>query len=315
MKQRHSGMPFDDFLELINTLPDENRDIANHTLDQLEHNDDEAARICEWYSAWSGRSPVIHRPLLTLFCGTHQVQNAIDDGASDTWLLDKVASIAAGDAIVNRLCHLQDMGLKLFDLALQLPVADITKEAALDEKSCAGTIAFGMEAIAGGSDLLAVSAIESEPSVSTLAILTVLAGLDVNTVEAAPSKAVVDAAVQQVKGHEKSPLEVLRRLGGRETAAICGAILAARTEHIPTLVDGVTALAACAVLVKVNPTAVAHCRLAQRFTDPAFNAIADDLGLMPIFDAPQSDAIGGGVSMGVGVVKSATKHFPVVGQQ
>ncbi len=318
MKQRHSGMPFDDFRELINTLPDKNDDIANHTVKQLENHEDRAAEICEWYSGWSGRSPVIHRPLLTLFCGTHKTDQALYGKEADVWLLDRVASIAAGDAIVNRLCHLEDMGLKLFDLALQLPVEDITQDAALDEKSCAGTIAFGMEAIAGGADLLAVCAIENKPSISALAILHSLCDLDLSLVDELQDDEGTDAvarAAEQANGHVNNPLEVLRRLGGRETAAICGAILAARTEHIPTLVDGITALAACAILAKSNPEAVSHCKLAQGFEGPEYSRIAGELGLKPVFDQAQSNAVGGGISMSVGLVRSASKHFPVVGQQ
>ncbi|RUZ16527.1 nicotinate-nucleotide--dimethylbenzimidazole phosphoribosyltransferase, partial [Mesorhizobium sp. M7A.F.Ca.CA.001.04.1.1] len=61
---------------------------------------------------------------------------------------------AAGGAAINQICIAYDLGLKVFDLALHIPTADITEEAALDERGCAATMAFGMEAIAGGTDLL-----------------------------------------------------------------------------------------------------------------------------------------------------------------
>ena len=42
------------------------------------------------------------------------------------------------------------------DEALEIPAGDITREAALDEVGCAATMAFGMEAVAGGIDLLCI---------------------------------------------------------------------------------------------------------------------------------------------------------------
>ncbi len=43
----------------------------------------------------------------------------------------------------GRRLFVQDIGLKVFDLALHLPTADLTAEAALDERGCAATMAFG----------------------------------------------------------------------------------------------------------------------------------------------------------------------------
>ena len=67
-----------------------------------------------------------------------------------------VENFAAGGAAINQICVAYDLGLKVFDLALDLPTGDITAEAALDEAGCAATMAFGMEAMAGGVDLLCI---------------------------------------------------------------------------------------------------------------------------------------------------------------
>ena len=55
------------------------------------------------------------------------------------------------------------------------------------------------------------------------------------------------------------PLEVLRRLGGREIAAIAGAILAARLQRIPVILDGYVTTAAAAILHACDPDAIDHC--------------------------------------------------------
>ncbi len=55
-----------------------------------------------------------------------------------------VDTFTAGKAAVNQICATFDAGLRVFDLALDLPTPDITEDAALDERACAATIAFGM---------------------------------------------------------------------------------------------------------------------------------------------------------------------------
>ncbi len=319
MKQRESGLPFDDFRNLVKTLPPANVEAARHTSQAFDGLDDRNANIqslCEWYSRWSGRSPVVHRPLMTLFCGTHALNNRLDGGENVEWLLANVSEVAEGGSAINRLCHQQDMGLKLFDLALQIPVEDISVEAALDEKSCAGTIAFGMEAIAGGSDLLAVCAIENQITPSVAAILSVLKGMEFHAgaMASAEYADAVASSIELAKAHKSNPLEVLRRLGGRETAAICGAILAARTEHIPTIVGGTTALAALAVLNSLDPNAISHCVLASNFEDAGLRNIVKELEVPVLLDKPFSNHFGAEVAMGVGMLVSAFKHFPVADQ-
>lgn len=309
MMKRHSGLPFDDIRDLIQNLPASNDEMAAHTLNQLPDETGYVADLCVWYSRWSGRSPEIHRPLLTLFAGTHKVEQNLLEENVDEWLLKEITAISEGSAVVNRLCQSTDMGLKLFDLALQLPVADIRYEAALDEKACAGTIGFGMEAIAGGTDALCISAIEQTPSISTLAILAALTGREViDDISDAKKNDAVETAISTVEGYESNSLEVLRRLGGRELAAICGAILAARTQHIPSVIDGPSALTACVLLHRENADSIKHCIMAQPLENPRFNQIADQIGLDMIFKQRVSKAPGGGLTMASEFLKLAFKH-------
>ena len=76
----------------------------------------------------------------------------------------------------------------------------------------------------------------------------------------------------------------LRRVGGREFAACAGAIIAARAEKIPVILDGLAATAAAAILHAMNPAAIAHCQLAQIATEPGHARVAETLGLKPLLD-------------------------------
>jgi nicotinate-nucleotide--dimethylbenzimidazole phosphoribosyltransferase len=79
-------------------------------------------------------------------------------------------------------------------------------------------------------------------------------------------------------------LEILRRLGGREIAAMAGAILAARQRRIPVLLDGLVAGAAAAVLHGLAPGVLDHCQAAHRSAEPAHGRLLEQLGLRPLLD-------------------------------
>ncbi|TPN83541.1 nicotinate-nucleotide--dimethylbenzimidazole phosphoribosyltransferase, partial [Mesorhizobium sp. B1-1-5] len=117
----------------------------------------------------------------------------------------------------------------------------------------------------------------------------------------------VDAALAFHAGHLDEPLEVLRRLGGREFAAIAGAILAARMQKIPVLLDGVAATAAAAVLHAANPAALDHCLLAGLSPEPAHAQAAERLGLRPLLDLGVGHGEGVGAALAAGLIKAAAR--------
>ena len=124
-------------------------------------------------------------------------------------------------------------------------------------------MAFGMEAVAGGVDLLAIGDIGVGGSTAAAAIFAALyggsgadwtgPGSGADAAMIARKAAVIDRGLALHGAHLKDPLEVLRRFGGREFAAIAGAILAARMEKVPVVLDGFAATAAAAILHRANP--------------------------------------------------------------
>src|SRR5581483_9069709 len=99
------------------------------------------------------------------------------------------------------------------------------------------------------------------------------------------------------------PLELLRQLGGRETAAILGAIVAARTQHVPVLLDGYPAAAAAAVLNAVDPAAIAHCRVGSVGEEAGARRLFAHLGLAPLADLDLGLADGTGSAAALSMVK------------
>ena len=266
-----SGLPFDDIRELMSNLPkaDEQAPVlaAMRSETMSAHTGAMPAEKehLSWLASWSGKSPKVERPLMALFAGTHGVSG--QTGEADT--LDAVTRLAAGGSAVNQVCASQDIGLKVFDLALQIPVGDITETAAMDEKGAAGTIGFGMEAIAGGVDLLGLAAFGRGGEVADAVLLELAAG---QTREAALAHAGIAAGGPQAAQVEKAvglhgdatgdPMELLRRLGGRDHSAVAGAILAARVNHVPVVLGGIRAWVVALLLDQIETGACAHCAVA-----------------------------------------------------
>ena len=156
-----SALPFDDFRNLLDNLPSTDlkaearvralfakADKPVHSLGRIED-------IAAWLAAWSGRAPpAVTRPLMAVFAGNHGVVRHGISPRPVAATANAVELCAAGGTAINQICIANDLGLKVFDLALHIPTGDITDDAALDERGCAATMAFGMEAIAGGTDLL-----------------------------------------------------------------------------------------------------------------------------------------------------------------
>jgi nicotinate-nucleotide--dimethylbenzimidazole phosphoribosyltransferase len=316
-----TGLPFDDFRALFPQLPgpdDHAASAVRRDFGRMRKPDSSLGRleeIAEWLAAWSGRKPAVTRPLVAIFAGNHGVaRNGISQRSPDETAA-MVELCAAGGAAVNQICIAHDLGLKVFDLALDLPTADITEEAALDERACAATMAFGMEAVAGGADLLCIGDLGVGNSTVAAAMLAALfggSGADwVRPVRnggdemTARRIAVVDRALAVHAGRLKDPLEVLRRLGGREFAAIAGAILAARIQQVPVILDGFAATAAAAVLYAMQPDALAHCLAAHVSSRPGHGEALKRMGMRPVLDLGLSHGEGTAAALAAGLVKSA----------
>ncbi|WP_430329040.1 nicotinate-nucleotide--dimethylbenzimidazole phosphoribosyltransferase, partial [Salmonella enterica] len=80
--------------------------------------------------------------------------------------------------------------------------------------------------------------------------------------------AVVERALACHDAAPRTPFETLRRLGGREIAAIAGAVLEARRQRIPVVLDGFITCAALAPLAAAVPGITDHCLAGHCSAEP-----------------------------------------------
>jgi nicotinate-nucleotide--dimethylbenzimidazole phosphoribosyltransferase len=317
-----SALPFDDIRALLAGMP--GPDIAaetattarDATLTKPPGSLGRLEEIAAWLAAWQGRSPpVVTKPLVAIFAGNHGVTAHGISAYPAEVTRQMVANFAAGGAAINQICLAFDLGLKVYDLALDVPTGDITREPAMEEAACAATMAFGMEAIAGGIDLLCIG--EMGIGNTTIAAAVFLAlfggeaadwvgpgtGVDDQSLER--KRAAVTQAMATHGPNLSDPLEALRRVGGREVAAMTGAILAARLNRVPVIVDGYVATAAAAVLHALDPRAVDHCLFGHVSAEPGHRRALRRMGKTALLDLGMRLGEGTGAALAAGIVKAA----------
>lgn len=180
-----------------------------------------------WLAGWRSGAPSIDRPIFALYAASHT------DFPSGRPQLE---ALAAGEGLLPALAKSLGAGVEAFDLAVDRPVGDPARGSTMSARECAATVAFGMEATAKRPDLLILG-------------------------DAAPgSERAAGAVFEGLWDQRGDPFEILTHCGGRETAALVGAIVAARMQSIPVVLVGPAALAAAAVVKAANPAGLDHCR-------------------------------------------------------
>jgi nicotinate-nucleotide--dimethylbenzimidazole phosphoribosyltransferase len=319
-----SALPFDDIRALVAKMP--GADTA--AVDSVRARDAVLTKppgalgrleeLAEWLAAWQGKAPpAVNRPLVAIFAGNHGVVGRGVSAFPAAVTRQMVDNFAAGGAAINQICLAYDLGLKVYDLALDHPTGDITREAALTETEAAATMAFGMEAIAGGVDLLCIGEMGIGNTTIAAAIHRALfggtaaewvgPGTGLDAAGIARKQAAVEAAVAFHDGNLGDPLEVLRRVGGREIAAMAGAILAARLNRVPVIVDGYVATASAAILYALDARALDHCLFGHVSAEPGHRRALERLGRTPLLDLGMRLGEGTGAALAAGVVKAAAR--------
>jgi nicotinate-nucleotide--dimethylbenzimidazole phosphoribosyltransferase len=175
----------------------------------------------------------------------------------------------------------------------------------MSERECAATMAFGMEALAKQPDLLVLGDITSHTGVSPAAIALALYGGDAGDWSQTQAERVA-ASVERLRTEgESEPLDILRQLGGREIAAMAGAILAAGNQGVPVLLDGYGAAAAAAVLHAVDARATAHVMAGDVSPEPGHRRLLQRLGLVPVLDLGVSAGEGCGAAAALALIRAA----------
>ncbi len=271
--------------------------------------------LSQWLATWQGRHPPrLDHPRTSVFAANHGVAARGVSAYPAAVTAQMVQNFIAGGAAVNQLCRVVDADLRVYEMNLDTPTADFVDAPAMSEEQCAKAIAYGMMAVEPGLDVLALGEMGIANTTAAAALCLALfggsagdwTGPGTGIVGAAldRKREVVAAAVERHSGSGDA-LELLRRLGGYELAAIAGAVLAARMGRVPVVLDGFAATAAAAVLFAIDPRGLDHCIVAHVSAEPGHRRLLDRIDKRALFDFGMRLGEASGATLAIAILKAA----------
>ena len=265
--------------------------------------------IALFMAGWQGRArPRLDHGRVVVFAGNHGVAARGVSAFPPEVTAQMVANFRSGGAAINALAAAAGLALDVVALDLDRPTADFTAMPAMDADDCLAAINAGAAAVSPDLDLLVPGEMGIANSTAAAALCAasfggtardwVGPGTGVEGTALAAKIAAVDAALLRHRAEAIDPFETLRRLGGREIAAIAGAVVGARRHGVPVLLDGFIGTAAVAPLAAHRPGIVDHCLAGHVSAEPGHVRLLARLGLAPLLalDMRLGEASGGAVA-------------------
>jgi len=269
-----------------------------------------------WYGGWRGSDrPEIKAPQVIVFAGNHGVTAQGVSAFPAEVTQQMVMNFQAGGAAINQLAKAAGARMDVHALELDRATADFTQEPAMDEDDCLTALQTGWAAVDANADLLVVGEMGIGNTTAASAIATALFGgaavdwtghgTGVDAVGLANKTRVVAEGVARQSAGARDGLDILARLGGREIAAMAGAIAAARMLRIPVLLDGFICCAAAACLQRTEAGALDHAVAGHLSGEAAHGLLLEKLGKEPLLSLGLRLGEGSGGALAINVLKAA----------
>lgn len=270
--------------------------------------------IAIWYAGWRGNpKPTITAPQVIIFAGNHGVTAQGVSAFPAEVTEQMVLNFQHGGAAINQLSAVVGAKLDVHALDLDQPTADFTHAAAMSETEVVAALSAGWDAVDPKADLLAVGEMGIGNTTPAAAIGAALFG---GAAEDWVGRGTgVDDAGLAIKARVVSEglarhlpcdaLEVLRCLGGRELAAMAGAIAAARQYGIPVVMDGFICTAAASCLEQTQAGALDHVIAGHLSAEGAHGRMLEALGKEPLLAFGLRLGEGSGAALAMNIVKAA----------
>jgi nicotinate-nucleotide--dimethylbenzimidazole phosphoribosyltransferase len=272
--------------------------------------------LAAWWCGWRGvaRGRIVASQI-AVFAADHGVARRGVSAFPAEVTAQMLANFRAGGAAINQLAAELGATLSVVDVGVDRPTADFTAAAAMTEAEFLAALSAGWDAVDPTADLFVPGEMGIGNTTAAAALAAALfggpagiwvgRGTGVDADGLAAKTATVEAALAFHGVALADPLEALRRVGGRELAAIAGAVAAARARRIPVVLDGFIATAAAATLARLRPGALDHCVAGHRSAEAAHARLLSALGLTPLLDLGLRLGEGSGGAVAALVVKAA----------
>ena len=266
--------------------------------------------LAVWLARWQGRElPELRRVVICVFAGNHGIAARGVSAYPPAVTEQMVANFSASGAAINQIAALAGAELRVVPIELARPTRDFTVATAMDTDEFLAAVDIGYRTVRDDSDLLAVGEMGIANTTTAATLCAALlgggavrwagrgTGIDDDGLDR--KRATIDAALGLHRGLLDDPLQVAAALGGRELAAIAGAVLAARHHGIPVLLDGFVATSAVLPLARLAADALDHCRAGHVSAESGHRELLRILGLDPLLDLDMrlGEASGAGIAI------------------
>ena len=270
--------------------------------------------LAVWYAGWRGDArPEIKSPQVIVFAGNHGVTAQGVSAFPAEVTVQMVLNFQHGGAAINQLSKAAGAKLDVHALNLEVPTADFTQGPAMSEEEAVEALLTGWNSVDEDTDLLVVGEMGIGNTTSAAAIAHALYGGEAEDWVGRGTG--VDDAGLAIKARvvregvavnaDRSGLEVLRSLGGRELVAMAGAIAKARVARIPVVLDGFICSAAAATLAAEMESALDHCVAGHVSAESAHFNVLKNLGKEPLLAMNMRLGEASGGALAINIVKSA----------
>jgi nicotinate-nucleotide--dimethylbenzimidazole phosphoribosyltransferase len=273
-------------------------------------------QIAEFMAAWRATArPEIWRAQALVFAGNHGICAQGVNPYPQEVTAQMVANFEAGGAAINQLCAVNGADLSVIALDLGRPTGDFTEGPAMSETDCLDALWQGASAVDEGADILILGEMGIGNSTVAAALAAACFGGPVaewvgpgtgsDKAGMLHKIAVIERGLKRHADVIGNAPAILAALGGREQAAICGAVLAARAARIPVILDGFICTAAAAVLYATDKRLLDHCLVGHVSTEPGHRKLLAAIHKRPVLEFDMRLGEGSGAALALGIVRAA----------
>ena len=312
LKTSYSSLPaFDKKFELQALQHSDQLTKPQGSLGRLE---DIAVWMCGWQRTLKPRDD---KAYTLIFAGNHGVTKQGVSAFPPEVTVQMVANFANGGAAINQLCKAIPSTLRVIPLSLENPTQDFTP--AMTAEECAEAFDMGVQSVPADADIVILGEMGIGNTTAAAAVACAVvggsahdwvgSGTGIDTDTLIRKRQVVDKAMALHRGKLNGALAILQHVGGRELAAIAGAVWRARELGIPVILDGYVVTAAAAALTQVHPDMLAHCLAGHKSVEIGHQRLLDALKMKPLLDLNMRLGEGSGAQLALAVVRAAVAAF------
>jgi len=282
------------------------------------------AEIAVFLSGWGTEpGPSCDRPQILVFSGGHEqcVASTHDGGLCRRETVEGLATVD------------QDQ-VHIVSVMPENRTADISTSPAMTESEALAAMRIGFDAVSPDADIIGIGAVGPASSLTAAAIsAATFGGWGADWFGASPAVAFlaggtparlhgperatqsgletpvahIDRALKRMRASNPRPrpLDILRNLGGHETLAVVGAVLAARLMSKPVLVDGYSASSALAPLFAENLASLSHVMVAHVGRDVGYRRLLQNFKKRSLLDLELMSGDGTAALLAMAIMKRA----------